>query len=52
MVPISSGWDNRPMMFVAQIALDKKLFGNTEDKMAYIFITHAESPEDDFLTQT
>lgn len=47
--PISSGWDNRPMMFVAQIALDKKLFGNTEDKMAYIFITHAESSEDDFF---
>ncbi|WP_061995268.1 DUF1963 domain-containing protein [Clostridium sp. ATCC 25772] len=47
--PISSGWDNRPMMFVAQVALDKKLFGNIEEKMAYIFVTHAENPEDDFF---
>lgn len=47
--PMSSGWDNRPMMFVAQIVLDKKIFGNTEDKVAYIFVTHAEKSEDDFF---
>jgi uncharacterized protein YwqG len=26
--PMSAGWDNRPMMFVAQIALDERLFKN------------------------
>lgn len=38
--PLSMGWDNRPMMFMAQIALDSSNFGNTTLKMAYIFVTH------------
>ena len=47
--PLSSGWDNRPMMFMAQIALDSSIFGNTTPKMAYVFVTHQESVDDNFF---
>lgn len=47
--PLSLGWDNRPMMFVAQITLDSSIFGNTTPKMAYIFVTHQESVDDTFF---
>jgi hypothetical protein len=47
--PISKGWYNRPMMFVAQIALDNRIFENGDGKMAYIFITHCDNPNDDFF---
>lgn len=47
--PISSGWDNRPMMFVGQILLESSIFGNKDPKMAYIFLTHQKSVEDDFF---
>jgi len=47
--PISTGWDNRPMMFIAQIALDKRVFSNSNGEVAYIFVTHPETLEDDFF---
>lgn len=47
--PISAGWDGRPMMFICQIRLQKEVFGNDQDRMAYLFITHKESPESDFF---
>ena len=47
--PISSGWNNRQMMFIGQIALTKNMLGNKEDLMLYIFVTHPESYEDTFF---
>lgn len=47
--PISKGWDDRPMMFVAQIAFDDRVFENGQGKMAYIFVAHPQSPDDDFF---
>lgn len=47
--PMSSSWDNRPMMFLCQIVVDENLFASNTKKMAYIFITHGEKPYDDFF---
>lgn len=47
--PMSSAWDNKQMMFLCQILLDGNIFGCKTNKMAYIFITHAEKPYDDFF---
>lgn len=47
--PVSQGWDGRPMMFVGQIVLDKNIFGNETKKVAYIFISHKENPDDNFF---
>lgn len=47
--PISIGWDDRPMMFICQIALDNKIFKNGNGKMAYIFVTHGNKPNDEFF---
>jgi hypothetical protein len=47
--PMSDGWDDKPMMFVGQIALEKNILGNNEDYVIYIFVTHPESYEDDFF---
>jgi len=47
--PLSRGWDNRPMMFICQIELDNRLFNDDVMRMAYIFVTHAETPDDDFF---
>ncbi|MPQ31638.1 DUF1963 domain-containing protein [Clostridium estertheticum] len=46
--PVSCGWDNRLMMFVGQIAIEKGMLGNKENAVAYIFVTHAEDYNDDF----
>lgn len=46
--PVSEGWDC-PMMFVAQIVLDPRLFDVDQTRVAYLFVTHKKSPEDDFF---
>lgn len=46
--PISEGWDC-PMMFVAQIVLDERLFQVDQKRVAYLFVTHKESPKDTFF---
>lgn len=38
---------DEPMMFLGQIVLDNDLFGNNEKKIAYIFVTHQPSVDDD-----
>ena len=47
--PISEAWDNRKMMFVGQIIIEKNMLGNENELIAYIFITHPESYKDDFF---
>lgn len=47
--PISKSWDDRKMMFVGQILLEKGMLGNNEDFMIYIFVTHPDDYEDDFF---
>lgn len=47
--PVSKGWEDRLMIFVGQIAIAKGMFGNKNDLMAYIFVTHANSNVDDFF---
>lgn len=47
--PISIGWENKKMMFVGQILIEKGMLGNEKDLMVYIFVTHPESYEDDFF---
>ena len=47
--PISEEWNNRKMMFVGQILLEKGMLGNKKDLMIYIFITHSDNYEDDFF---
>lgn len=47
--PISKSWNDRKMMFVGQILLEKGMLGNDEDFMIYIFVTHAGDCEDDFF---
>jgi uncharacterized protein YwqG len=38
----------RPMMFLGQIALEKGMLGTSEKKVAYIFVSYAESTSDTF----
>lgn len=47
--PVSSGWKNRKMMFVGQIAVTKNMLGNIEGFVAYIFVTHPENCDDLFF---
>ena len=44
--PVSDGWEE-PMMFLCQIPLD--VYEGGEGKMAYLFVTHPSSCEDDFF---
>lgn len=46
--PVSQGWDGK-MMFVGQILIEKGMLGNDKDSIAYIFVTHPKSCEDDFF---
>lgn len=46
--PISEGWHDK-MMFVGQILIEKGMLGNDKDFIAYIFVTHPKSCEDDFF---
>lgn len=47
--PTSIGWQDRKMMFVGQILIEKGMLGNEMELMVYIFVTHPESYEDDFF---
>lgn len=47
--PISTGWENRKMMFVGQIVIEKGMLGNEKGIIAYIFITHPGSYNDIFF---
>ncbi len=47
--PMSEGWNDRKMMFVGQILLEKGMLENKKDLMVYIFITHPDNCEDDFF---
>lgn len=47
--PISIGWENRKMMFVGQIYIDKNMFEFEKDFMAYIFVTHPKDSMDTFF---
>lgn len=47
--PVSAGWDDRLMMFVGQIAIEKGMLGNQEGFVAYIFVTHPEDHADTFF---
>ena len=47
--PIREGGQDRKMMFVGQILLEKGMLENKEDLMIYIFITHPDNYEDDFF---
>lgn len=47
--PVSMGWEDKKMMFIGQILVEKGMLGNKEDLMVYIFVTHPESYEDDFF---
>ena len=47
--PTSTGWENRKMMFVGQIVIQKGMLGNEKGIIAYIFITHSESYNDNFF---
>lgn len=47
--PTSMGWENRKMMFVGQIAIEKGELENEKDLVVYIFMTHPENNEDSFF---
>lgn len=47
--PMSSGWEDRKMMFVGQILIEKDMMENSKDFIAYIFVTHPENYDDDFF---
>lgn len=47
--PLSEGWEDRQMTFIGQIFLKKDMLGNDSNLMAYIFMTHPESYDDDFF---
>lgn len=47
--PISRGWKDRPMMFIAQIQLDGNIFSGASGQVAYLFMTHKAEPSDDFF---
>lgn len=47
--PKSPGWDNRKMMFLGQIVIEKGMLGNEKGFAAYIFVTHPTSYQDDFF---
>ncbi len=39
----------RPMMFIGQIAIDENVFDISNKKMAYIFVTHKDHPDETFV---
>lgn len=47
--PTSAGWENRKMMFVGQVVIEKGMLGNEKGIIAYIFVTHPTSYYDDFF---
>lgn len=47
--PISKSWNDRKMMFVGQILLEKGMLWNDKDLMIYIFVTHPDNRDDDFF---
>lgn len=47
--PVSMGWEERKMMFVGQIALERGMLGNEKDLLVSFFMTHPESYEDNFF---
>lgn len=46
--PTSEGWEDRKMMFLGQIVIEKGMLGNKKGVIAYIFVTHPTSYNDDF----
>lgn len=46
--PTSEGWEDRKMMFLGQIVIEKGMLGNKKGVIAYIFVTHPTSYYDDF----
>lgn len=47
--PISAGWQDRRMMFIGQLLIEKGMFENEKIIMVYLFVTHPESYEDNFF---